>query len=188
MFTISIYTINGETLTEIGDSIRNVDKSLSEMTPTEMAEEIKRLTVTIDSELSNTSTNPLQNKVITEELKKIKELGETQSDWNINDNTSPSYIKNRPFYTYKVESDVWEFTVPITNEATGEGIYCSVPMPDADLSQFTDGQELEYEVYYSGELQSSGTNVFIKSVNVREMFDDGYTTVDADVPNELMGM
>lgn len=188
MFTISIYTINGETLTEIGDSIRNVDKSLSEMTPTEMAEEIKRLTVTIDSELSNTSTNPLQNKVITEEFKKLKELGETQSDWNINDNTSPSYIKNRPFYTDKVESDVWEFTVPITNEATGEGIYCSVPMPDADLSQFTDGQELEYEVYYSGELQSSGTNVFFKSVNVREMFDDGYTTVDADVPNELMGM
>lgn len=188
MFTISIYTINGETLTEIGDSIRNVDKSLPEMTPTEMAEEIKRLTVTIDSELSNTSTNPLQNKVITEELKKLKELGETQSDWNINDNTSPSYIKNRPFYTDKVESDVWEFTVPITNEATGEGIYVSIPMPDADLSQFTDGQELEYEVYDSGELQSSGTNVFIKSVNVREMFDDGYTTVDADVPNELMGM
>ena len=78
MFTISIYTINGETLTEIGDSIRNVDKSLSEMTPTEMAEEIKRLTVTIDSELSNTSTNPLQNKVITEELKKQRELLQNQ--------------------------------------------------------------------------------------------------------------
>lgn len=188
MFTISIYTINGETLTEIGDSIRNVDKSLSEMTPTEMAEEIKRLTVKIDSDLSNTSTNPLQNKVITEELKKLKELGETQSDWNVNDATNPSYVKNRPFYDEKIESDVWEFTVPITNEATGEGIYCSVPMPDADLSQFTDGQQLEYEVYDGGELQSSGTNVFFKSVNVREIFDDGYTTVDADVPNELMGM
>ena len=72
MFTISIYTINGETLTDIGDSIRNVDNSLSEMTPTEMVEEIKRLTVTIDSELSTTSTNPLQNKVITEELNNIK--------------------------------------------------------------------------------------------------------------------
>lgn len=112
----------------------------------------------------------------------------SQSDWNINDSKNSAYIKNRPFYDEKIESDVWEFTVPITNEATGEGIYCSVPMPDADLSQFTDGQQLEYEVYDSGELQSSGTNVFIKSVNVREMFDDGYTTVDADVPNELMGM
>lgn len=188
MFTISIYTINGETLTEIGDSIRNVDKSLSEMTPTEMAEEIKRLTVKIDSELSNTSTNPLQNKVITEELKKLKELGETQSDWNVNDATSPSYLKNRPFYSEKIESNVWEFTLPITNEATGEGIYCSIPMPDADLSQFTDGQELDYEVYDNGELQSSGTNIFFKSVDVRKMFDGGYTTVDADVPNELMGM
>lgn len=146
------------------------------------------LKVTVDTELSNKSDNPLQNKVITEELKKLKELGETQSDWNTNDNTSPSYIKNRPFYTDKVESDVWEFTVPITNEATGEGIYVSIPMPDADLSQFTDGQELEYEVYDSGELQSSGTDVFFKSVNIREMFEDEYTTVDADVPNELMGM
>ena len=129
------------------------------------------LKVTVDTELSDESDNPLQNKVITKELKKLKELGETQSDWNTNDNTSPSYIKNRPFYTDKVESDVWEFAVPITNEATGEGIYVAVPMPDADLSQFTDGQELEYEVYDSGELQSSGTNVFFKSVNVREMFD-----------------
>lgn len=146
------------------------------------------LKVTVDTELSDKSDNPLQNKVITEELKKLKELGETQSDWNTNDNTSPSYIKNRPFYTDKVESDVWEFAVPITNEATGEGIYVSIPMPDADLSQFTDGQELEYEVYHSGELQSSGTNVFFKSVNIREMFEDEYTTVDADVPNELMGM
>lgn len=111
-----------------------------------------------------------------------------QSDWNVNDAKSPSYVKNRPFYDEKVESDVWEFTVPITNEATGEGIYVAVPMPDADLSQFTDGQELEYEVYDSGELQSSGTNVFFKSVNIREMFEDGYTTIDADVPNELMGM
>lgn len=146
------------------------------------------LKVTVDTELSDKSDNPLQNKVITKELKKLKELGETQSDWNTNDNTSPSYIKNRPFYTDKVESDVWEFAVPITNEATGEGIYCSIPMPDADLSQFTDGQELEYEVYDSRELQSSGTNVFFKSVNIREMFEDEYTTVDADVPNELMGM
>lgn len=112
----------------------------------------------------------------------------SQSDWNINDSKNSAYIKNRPLYDEKIESDVWEFTVPITNEATGEGIYCSVPMPDADLSQFTDGQQLEYEVYDSGELQSSGTNIFFKSVDVRKMFDDGYTTVDADVPNELMGM
>lgn len=175
---------------------KNRIKSLNEVTdhdegyPTALAAKqyADSLKVTVDTELSDKSDNPLQNKVITEELKKLKELGETQSDWVANDNTSPSYIKNRPFYTDKVESDVWEFEVPITNEASGEGIYVSIPMPDADLSQFTDGQELEYEVYDSGELQSSGTNVFFKSVNIREMFEDEYTTVDADVPNELMGM
>ena len=145
------------------------------------------------SEYDNTtkSANALYFTTDTHRIYKGNDLyGEanSQSDWNINDSKDSAYIKNRPFYDEKVESDVWEFKVPITNEATGEGIYCSIPMPDADLSQFTDGQELEYEVYDSGELQSSGTNIFIKSVNVREMFDDGYTTVDADVPNELMGM
>ena len=112
-----------------------------------------------------------------------------QSDWNKNDNTSPSYIKNRPFYTDKVESDVWEFELPVINESTGEGIYPSIPIPDADFSQFTNGQELEYEVYAGGELQDSGTSVFIKSVDVRKMFEDATgVTIDADVPNTLMGM
>lgn len=145
------------------------------------------------SEYDNTtkSANALYFTTDTHRIYKGNDLyGEvnSQSDWNINDSKDSAYIKNRPFYDEKVESDVWEFKVPITNEATGEGIYVAVPMPDADLSQFTDGQELEYEVYDSGELQSSGTNVFFKSVNIREMFEDGYTTIDADVPNELMGM
>lgn len=145
------------------------------------------------SEYNNTtkSANALYFTTDTHRIYKGNDLyGEanSQSDWNVNDATSPSYVKNRPFYDEKIESDVWEFKVPITNEATGEGIYCSIPMPDADLSQFTDGQELEYEVYDGGELQSSGTNIFFKSVNIREMFKDGYTTIDADVPNELMGM
>ena len=56
-------------------------------------------TITVDPEMSDTSENPVQNKAITGELKKLKELGETQSDWDINDNTSPSYVKNRPFYS-----------------------------------------------------------------------------------------
>lgn len=175
---------------------KNRIKSLNEVTdhdegyPTALAAKqyADSLKVTVDTELSDKSDNPLQNKVITEELKKLKELRETQSDWNVNDTANPSYVKNRPFYSEKIESDVWEFTVPITNEATGEGFYVSIPMPDADLSQFTDGQELDYEVYDNGELQSSGTNIFFKSVNIREMFEDEYTTVDADVPNELMGM
>ena len=112
-----------------------------------------------------------------------------QSDWNINDNTSLSYIKNRPFYSEKVETDVWEFELPVINAVTYEGLYTNVPMPDADFSQFTDGQELEYEVYEGGELQKSDTSVFIKSIDVRKMFEAAEgVTIDADVPNTLMGM
>ena len=112
-----------------------------------------------------------------------------QSDWNINDNTSLSYIKNRPFYSEKVESDMWEFELPIINEETGEGLIPTLPIPDADFSQFTDGQELEYEVYAGGELQDSGTSVFIKSVDIRKMFEDAEgVTIDTDVPDTLMGM
>lgn len=112
-----------------------------------------------------------------------------QSDWNINDTTNPAYIKNRAFYSEEVETDVWEFELPVINAVTSEGLYTNVPMPDADLSQFTDGQELEYEAYASGELQDSGTSVFIKSIDVRKMFEDAEgVTIDADVPNTLMGM
>ncbi len=119
----------------------------------------------------------------------MKTSNESQSDWNTNDNTSPSYVKNRPFYSEKVETDVWEFELPVINEQTGEGLIPILPIPDADFSQFTDGQELEYEVYANGELQSSDTDVFIKSVDVRKMFEDAEgVTIDADVPNTLMGM
>lgn len=119
----------------------------------------------------------------------MKTSNESQSDWNTNDNKSPSYVKNRPFYSEKVESDVWEFELPVINAETGEGAFPKIPMPEADFSQFTDGQELEYEVYAGGELQSSGTDVFIKSVDVRKMFEnEAWVTIDADVPNTLMGM
>ena len=31
----------------------------------------------------------------------MKTSNEAQSDWNTNDNKSPSYVKNRPFYSEK---------------------------------------------------------------------------------------
>ena len=51
--------------------------------------------ITVDSELSDTSENPVQNKVIKSAL---DALG-VQSDWNQNDSTAADYVKNRPFYT-----------------------------------------------------------------------------------------
>ena len=50
--------------------------------------------ITVDSELSDTSENPVQNKVIKSALDKLG----VQSDWNQNDDTQPDYVKNRPFY------------------------------------------------------------------------------------------
>lgn len=58
--------------------------------------------VTVDSELSLTSTNPVQNKVITEALNGKLDASaytpteQVQSDWNVSDSASTAYIKNKP--------------------------------------------------------------------------------------------
>lgn len=58
--------------------------------------DIAASSVIIDSALSRTSTNPVQNATITAELDTIKDA---KADWNQNDETAIDYIKNRPFYT-----------------------------------------------------------------------------------------
>lgn len=58
--------------------------------------DIAASSVIIDSALSRTSTNPVQNATITAELDTIKDA---KADWNQNDETAINYIKNRPFYT-----------------------------------------------------------------------------------------
>ena len=50
--------------------------------------------IMVDSELSDTSENPVQNKVIKSALDKLG----VQSDWNQNDDTQPDYVKNRTHY------------------------------------------------------------------------------------------
>ena len=58
--------------------------------------------ITVDSELSLTSTNPVQNKVITEALNGKLDASaytpteQVQSDWNVTDSASTAYIKNKP--------------------------------------------------------------------------------------------
>ena len=116
-----------------------------------------------------------------------------QSDWNINDNTSLSYIKNRPFYSEKVESDVWEFELPVINAVTYEGLYTNVPMPDADLSQFANEQTLEYDVYekdlYLDDIVSSDSLTFIKNYDLRKEYKDsidaGGCIFDTNIPNTV---
>lgn len=59
-------------------------------------------TVTVDSELSLISTNPVENKVITEALNGKLDASaytpteQVQSDWNVSDSASTAYIKNKP--------------------------------------------------------------------------------------------
>lgn len=58
--------------------------------------DIAASSIIIDSALSRTSANPVQNATITAELDTIKNA---KADWNQNDETAIDYIKNRPFYT-----------------------------------------------------------------------------------------
>lgn len=51
----------------------------------------------VDTELSTTSTNPVQNKVVTEALENVKKHVVTP-DWNQMDPTKPDFIKNKPSY------------------------------------------------------------------------------------------
>lgn len=117
--------------------------------------------------------------------------GGSQSDWNTNDVTSPSYVKNRPFYSEKVESDVWEFELPTINEETGEGFCPTILMPDADFSQFTDKQELNF--YVTAKTIFGDTHLtedilyFYKDFNIRTYFGEyvGEDGLDPDIPETL---
>ena len=57
--------------------------------------DIAASSIIIDSALSRTSANPVQNATITAELDTIKNA---KADWNQNDETAIDYIKNRTFY------------------------------------------------------------------------------------------
>ena len=119
----------------------------------------------------------------------MKTSNESQSDWNTNDNKSPSYVKNRPFYSEKVETDVWEFELPVVNEATGEGFFPNIPMPEADFSQFTDKQELNFYVTANSVLGDThvteGILYFYKDFNIRAYFGEAGLGLDPDVPETL---
>lgn len=54
----------------------------------------------------------------------MKTSNESQSDWNTNDNTSPSYVKNRPFYSESQTVNYREIIETQTDiESAIEGVY-----------------------------------------------------------------
>lgn len=83
---IQLKTINGESISGTG----NIEISCSGGS------------VTVDNELSLISTNPVENKVITEALNGKLDASaytpttQVQSDWNVTDSGSTAYIKNKP--------------------------------------------------------------------------------------------
>lgn len=54
-----------------------------------------KVKIEVDDHLSETSTNPVQNKVIYEALRDINNTPTVVADWNQSDPSQPDYIKNR---------------------------------------------------------------------------------------------
>lgn len=76
--------------------------------------DIAASSVIIDSALSRTSANPVQNATITAELDTIKDA---KADWNQNDETAIDYIKNRPGgYTADVVKTLYNDTTYTAEE------------------------------------------------------------------------
>lgn len=85
------FLIKEDTLTNIADNIRNVDSTLDKMTPTQMADEIKRLTAVIDQRYNASSTNPQAGIAVAEGIQQEREraqLAEEQNEQNIINETT----------------------------------------------------------------------------------------------------
>lgn len=65
-----------EEIANVADAIRSKTGSTDTMTLSEMASNVMSISgtdITIDSALSETSTNPVQNKVVTKEIRQLSE-------------------------------------------------------------------------------------------------------------------
>lgn len=60
------FLIKKETLKDIADSIRNVDNTLKELSPSQMSEEIRRLTAIIEQDFDANSPNAQSGKAVAE--------------------------------------------------------------------------------------------------------------------------
>jgi hypothetical protein len=104
--------------------------------------------LTIGEGISNTSAVIEDHSDILEKFSKeiLEEACEksVQPDWNQNDETSPDYVKNRPFYTSTEETVLLEeSTVSFTNPSAGF-YYAVIPT----TIELTSGET--YKVYWDG--------------------------------------
>ena len=84
--------------------------------------DIAASSIIIDSALSKTSANPVQNATITAELDTIKDA---KADWNQNDETAIDFVRNRTHYDSRVIKTI---------EKTFENITESKPVKLADAN------------------------------------------------------
>lgn len=100
---------------------------------------------TVDKEMSDTSTNAVENRVIKQYVDNSAGI---QPDYNQNDSTARDYIKNRPFYKELVEGEVvYEKTFTPTEVSDGTHTFYQFIDNDTDF-------ELKagdiYEVTFNG--------------------------------------
>lgn len=135
--------------------------------------------IVVDSALSTSSANPVQNKVITEKINEITSdiealnnsvenlpAGETvQSDWNQNDPNAPDYIKNRPFYS-ETKTVLEEQTIE-GFENMGNGVHFvelsqALNLEECETYVTFDGVEYRTEVVsdYFGDMQFGNLHLF----------------------------
>ena len=93
------FLIKEETLTDIADSIRNVDNTLKELSPAQMSEEIKRLTAIIEQDFDANSPNAQSGKAVAEAVNIEKERAMAaekteQENRDMADNKLQSQINN----------------------------------------------------------------------------------------------
>lgn len=152
---ILVDTAEGELRAKIGDGTKTYtqlpfsDEALRSL--------INDSKVTVDDALSSTSTNPVQNKVVTTEINGIKTLvGDTsvseqintaainnQSDWNVNDESSASFIKNKTHWAASITNVVFESS-SVTFSAAG-----NVYVGDESLG-FTVSEKNTYLINWDG--------------------------------------
>lgn len=90
---------------DIADAIREQNGSTETYTVSEMGDAVRSLGTPIDSELSTTSTNPVQNKVVTE---KFNEIEETIADKVDKDAVFEVRTESIPDYTNQISLSVDE--------------------------------------------------------------------------------
>lgn len=139
-----------------------VDVYQNESAVVKIVAQIVRLGVTVDDELSMESTNPVQNKVITAEIKKLeseiaKGGGAAEISWDD--------IKDRPFYDTRIRSYYSQAENP-------NPVSFSNTMLNMSLYKVSDLIPTREEIFGSTQLFINGNEYFLREIDIQLETDD----------------